>query len=72
MAQCLILKSTHKFELKLPKMVEEAITINKKNGNTLWQDDIQKQMENVKIKFQPTPDGEKPPNVCQSQHGIWY
>ena len=30
------LKRTHKFELKLPKMVNEVYAIDKKNGNTLW------------------------------------
>ena len=50
--QYLILKRTHKFRLKLPKMVEVAVSINEKNGNTLCQDAIQKEMENVKVTFQ--------------------
>ena len=33
-------------------MVKEAIVTNKNNRNTLWQDVIQKEMENVKIIFQ--------------------
>ena len=35
--------------LKLPKMVEKAIAINKKNGSTLWEDDIENEMKNMKI-----------------------
>ena len=30
-------------------MIKEAVEIDKKNGNTLWQDAIQKEMEKVKI-----------------------
>ena len=33
-----------------------------KNENTLWQDTIQKGMENVKVTFQIIPKGEKTPN----------
>ena len=28
---------THKFGIEIPKTVEEAIQIDKKNGNRLWQ-----------------------------------
>ena len=48
---------THKFWLKLPKMVSEVYAIDKKNRNTLW--------ENVKIPFQVIPKGKKPPNGFQ-------
>ena len=50
---------------ELPKMVKEAIAIDEKNGNTLWQDAIQKGMESVKIAFQTIPKGKKPPNGFQ-------
>ena len=59
------LKITNKFGLKLLKTVSEAYAIDKKNGNTLWQDAIQKEMENVKIAFQITSEGEKMPNGFQ-------
>ena len=45
--------------------VKVAIAISKKNGNTLWQDVIQKEMKNVKVAFQIIPKGEKPPNGFQ-------
>ena len=45
------LTNTHIFGLELPKMVEKAVTINEKNRNTLWQDKIQKEMENVNVTF---------------------
>ena len=57
------MKRTHNFGLKLPKTAIEAYAIDKKNGNTLWQDAIQKEMENEKNAFQTIPEGRKPPNV---------
>ena len=36
------LKRTNEFGLELPKMVSEVYAIDNKNGNTLWQDAIQK------------------------------
>ena len=38
---------THKFGIEIPKSVEEAILIDKRNGNRLWQDAIEKEMENI-------------------------
>ena len=56
------LKRIHKFGIELPKMVDEAVDIDKKNGNTLWQDAIAKEMENVKIIFKSIPNCEMAPN----------
>ena len=39
-----------------------AITIDKKNGNTYWQDLMAKEMENAKVAFQVLGSGEKTPN----------
>jgi hypothetical protein len=38
---------THKFGIEIPKSVEEAIAIDKKNGNRLWQEAIEKEMANI-------------------------
>ena len=46
-------------------MVNEAYTIDEKNGNTLWQDAIQEEIENVKIAFKIVPEYKKPPNGFQ-------
>ena len=46
-------------------MVNEAYAMDKNNGNTLLQNAIQKEMENVKIAFQIIPEGKKPPNGFQ-------
>ena len=43
---------THKFGLRIPKTVEEAITIDKENGNKLWWEAICKEMRDVRIAFE--------------------
>ena len=45
----------------MPKTVKEAIEIDKSNGNTLWQDSIRDEMENVMVAFVPLKEGEKVP-----------
>ena len=55
------LKRTHKWGLELPKTVEEALAIDKKNGNTFWADAISKEMKNARIAFKILKDGEQPP-----------
>ena len=55
------LKRTHKWGLELPKSVEEALAIDKKNNNTFWADAIAKEMKNVKVAFKILEDGENPP-----------
>ena len=46
-------------------MVKEANAIDEKNGVTLWQDAIQKEMEYFKIAFQTIHKGQKSPNGFQ-------
>ena len=41
----------------MQKTVSEAYADDKKNGNTLWQDAITKEIEKVKIAFQIIPKG---------------
>jgi hypothetical protein len=41
------LKRTHKFGIELPKTVQEALALDKKNGNTLWADAISKEIKNI-------------------------
>ena len=43
---------THKFGIKIPKTVQEAIQLDKENGDTLWWDAILKEMKNVRIAFE--------------------
>ena len=43
---------THKFGIKVPKTVKEALEIDRENGNTLWWDAICQEMKNVRIAFE--------------------
>jgi hypothetical protein len=44
-------KRTHKFGIQVPKTRGEAVKLVEENGNTLWQDAIRKEMNNVRIAF---------------------
>ena len=52
---------THKFGIKVPKTVEEALTLDKENGNDLWRKAIQKEMSAVKVTFKILGEDERPP-----------
>ena len=52
---------THKFGIKVPTTVEEALTLDKENGNDLWWKAIQKEMSEVKVAFKILDDDDKPP-----------
>ena len=41
--------------------VEEALTLDAKNGNTLWADVVSKEMENVRVAFEVLSDGKSVP-----------
>ena len=43
---------THKFGIKVPKSVEQAVQFDKENGNTLWWDAICQETKNVRIAFE--------------------
>ena len=43
---------THKYRLRVPKTVKEAVDIDKENGNTLWQDAIMKEIKIVRPEFE--------------------
>jgi uncharacterized membrane protein len=45
------LKRTHKFGIRIPKTVQEAFSVDKENGNALWADAIQQEMNNVLVTF---------------------
>jgi hypothetical protein len=62
------LKRTHEFGIAVPKSVDEALELDKINGNTLWADAIAKEMMNVRAAFSILPDGERAPNGYQRIH----
>ena len=47
--------------LEVPDSVEEALLIDKRNGNTFWADAIQKEMTNARVAFELMDKDEKPP-----------
>ena len=59
------LRKTHKFGIECPKTVEEALALDKKNGNTLWQDAIALEMKNVRVAFKILEDGQRVPRDHQ-------
>ena len=56
-------KATHKYGIEIPRSLEHAYELDKKNGNDFWRQAIGKEMCNVGIAFeiledkQPTPVG---------------
>ena len=58
-------KKSMKFGITVPGSVEEAIRLDKENGNDLWQRAIQKEVNNVKIAFKPLSEEEDLPVGCK-------
>ena len=54
---------THKYGIRIPKTVQEALLLDKQNGNTLWWDAICKEMANVRPAFEKweKSDSDLPP-----------
>jgi hypothetical protein len=44
-------KRTHKFGIQVPNTWGEAMKLDEENGNTLWQDAIRKELNNIRIAF---------------------
>ena len=49
-------RTTHKFGIRIPKDVNEAIQLDDENKNRRWYDSIQKEMSNVRIAFDAKPE----------------
>lgn len=45
-------QKTHKYGLRIPKNVDEAKTIDKENGNTMWMDSVKLEMKNNRVAFE--------------------
>ena len=46
----------HKYGLRIPKSIKEAMEIDKENGNTLWMDAVKLEMKNILVAFDPVED----------------
>jgi len=53
-------RQTHKFGIRMPKSVEEALRLDEQNGNDLWRKAIEKEMSKAGVAFEEvvgfTPD----------------
>jgi hypothetical protein len=47
----------HKFGIRIPKSIKEALRVDAENGNTLWWEAIVLEMSNVRVAFEEY-DGE--------------
>jgi hypothetical protein len=54
-------RRTHKFGIRLPNSVDEALAIDRETNTTFWFDAIQKEMKNVKVAFKFLDPGERVP-----------
>ena len=45
-------QKSHKYGVRTPKTIEEAIRIDQENGNNMWQDAIKEEMTNNRIAFE--------------------
>jgi hypothetical protein len=54
-------KGRMKFGVMIPGTVEEAIELDRSNGNTFWQDAIKLEMTNSRVAFKLKERGEKAP-----------
>jgi hypothetical protein len=65
--------TTHKYGVEVPRSMNHARQLDKKNGNTLWISAWEKEMTNVSIAFEILDDGESAPSNWKrsSGHLIW-
>ena len=54
-------KKQYKFGIFVPETIQQALDKDKKNGNALWFDAIEKEMRNVKVAFKILEDGKPTP-----------
>ena len=55
------IRKNSKFGVKIPQDWDEAVYLDRENGNTLWQDAVKKEMTNVEIAFNFLDNGERIP-----------
>ena len=53
-------KMTHKFGIHVLKTVKEALDLDKENRNSLWWDEIMKEMKSIRVAFRILSEDEKP------------
>jgi hypothetical protein len=58
-------KRTHKFVIEVPNIWKDCVRLDKENDNTLWQDEVRKEMKNVRIAFKILNGEESVPTTYQ-------
>ena len=53
-------KRTHKYGIRLPHTIEEALAIDRETGTDFWRKAIEKEMKNVMLAFKFAKDGSIP------------
>ena len=51
---------THKYGIRLPKSIKEALAIDKETGTTFWRDAIAKEIKNAMVSFEFNDDDKIP------------
>ena len=66
-------KRSHKYGVAVPTSFQDAMRLDRENGDTLWADAHVMEMQNVGVAFEIQPDGTKaPPGWSKaSGHLIW-
>jgi hypothetical protein len=59
---CRRIRKRSKFGIEIHDTFEEAVALDRKNGNTLWQDAVKKEMNNVKVAFDFKDNRSQVPN----------
>jgi hypothetical protein len=67
-------KRTHRFGIEVPKSWDDCVKLDTENYNTLWQDAVRKEMNNVRIAFKILNGEESVPPTYQAIrcHMIFY
>jgi hypothetical protein len=62
-------KRTHKFGIEVPKSWDDCVRLDKENDNTIWQDAVSKEINNVRIEFKiPNGDESAPPTYQEIRY----
>ena len=56
-----VLKKRFKYGFEVPETVAQVIELDEINGNTLWQDGIEKKITTVRLAFKTRNEGDQPP-----------
>jgi len=61
--------TNHKYGIEIPRTIEEAKEIDRKNKNRFWQNAIEKEMSNVSVALEILPQGHAPPPAWTKSSG---